>query len=559
MRRWLVFATAAAASTTGWAQSRPPVPNPLQTLPRVETPARQPSVTLNVEQQRNDQLAALMALTLTPTRIDIGGVHSVPFDQVAALFKPLTGKTVRIADLVAAADACTKLYQQHDYALSFCFIPAQNFQDGVVTVSVVEGYVAAVDVTGAPGNMERKIRAIASHITADRPLRRSTFERYIQTLGMLPGAKIDADIPAPTTTDGATRLKLAVKRQRYDMSTGIDTNHPGVQGIFAGTLNGMTPLAEQFNASVLYPPGRGKQQFYSAGYAQMLGSSGLMGRLNASHYYGNPDIDNQLPSYLRHRLTQDRLDLSLSYPLLLSSRRSLILGGGLYGSNQRDKYRNLDNGAQLELQNDVRVLHAELDFTQAAEKRTRKLGFGIAQGLDALGAASRGLTNIPGAFVANPTDVSFTRYNLNAMQSDTWPAHLVTVASVVGQYSHYRLPSTEQISFGGPRFALGYDPGSVSGDSGWGASLELNRSFKVSAKWVTMLTPYVLGQMARVYLNGSRPAADSLQTAALGLRLTDGKHYTVDVSAAQPVGDKTQDNLARHTRYDLTFSYQLFP
>ena len=153
MRRWLVFATAAAASTTGWAQSRPPVPNPLQTLPRVETPARQPSVTLNVEQQRNDQLAALMALTLTPTRIDIGGVHSVPFDQVAALFKPLTGKTVRIADLVAAADACTKLYQQHDYALSFCFIPAQNFQDGVVTVSVVEGYVAAVDVTGAPGNM----------------------------------------------------------------------------------------------------------------------------------------------------------------------------------------------------------------------------------------------------------------------------------------------------------------------------------------------------------------------------------------------------------------------
>lgn len=559
MRKWLVFATAAVTSTAGWAQSRTPVANPLQTLPRVEAPTPQPSVTLNVEKQRNDQLAALMALTLTPTRIDIDGVRSVPFDQVAALFKPLTGKTVRIADLVAAADACTKIYQEHDYALSFCFVPAQDFKDGLVKISVVEGYVAEVDISGAPGNMERKIRAIAGHITADRPLRRSTFERYIQTLGMLPGAKINADVPAPTTTDGATRLKLGVTRQRYDVSTGIDTNHPGVQGIISGTLNGMTPLAEQFNGSVMYPQGRNDQQFYSAGYAQMLGSSGMMGRLNASHFYGDPDISQQLPSYLRHRLSQDRLDLSLSYPLLLASRRSLILGGGLYGSNQNDKYRNLVNGAQLELKNDVRVLHAELDFTQIAEKRSRKLGFGIAQGLDMLGAGARGITNIPGAFVANPTDVRFTRYNLNAMQSDTWPAHLVTVASVVGQYSHYRLPSTEQISFGGPRFGLGYDPGSVSGDSGWGASLEISRPFKVNSKWLTVLTPYVLGQMARVYLNGARPPSDTLQTAAVGLRLTDGKHYTVDVSAAQPVGDATFDNLARHTRYDLTFSYQLYP
>ncbi|WNL47581.1 POTRA domain-containing protein [Dyella sp. BiH032] len=559
MRKWLVFATAAVTSTTGWAQSRAPVANPLQTLPRVETPAAPPSVTFNVEKQRNDQLAALMALTLTPTRIDIGGVHSVPFDQVAALFKPLTGKTVRIADLVAAADACTKLYQDHDYALSFCFVPAQDFKDGVVQVSVVEGYVAEVNVAGSPGNMERKIRAIASHITADRPLRRSTFERYIQTLGMLPGAKIKADIPAPTTTDGATRLKLDVTRQRYDASAGIDVNHPGVQGLLTGTLNGMTPLAEQLTASALYPAGRTEQHFYSAGYAQMLGSGGLMGRIGASHFYGDPDISRQLPSYLRQRLTQDRLDLSLSYPLLLSSRRSLVLGGGVYGSHQSDHYLVRTNGAQLALKTDTRVLHAELDFTQVTEKRTRKLGFGVAQGLDAMGASNRATTNVPGALAVNPIDLRFTRYSLNAMQSDSWPAHLVTVANVLGQYSHYHLPSNEQISFGGPRFGLGYDPGAVSGDSGWGASLELNRPFKVDAKWLKLLTPYAMGQMARVYLNGARPLTDTLQTAALGLRLTDGKHYTVDISAAQPVGDRTQDNLARHTRYDLTFSYQLFP
>lgn len=187
----------------------------------------------------------------------------------------------------------------------------------------------------------------------------------------------------------------------------------------------------------------------------MLGSAGLMGRLR--HYHGNPDIDQQLPSYLRHRLTQDRVDLSFSYPLLLSSTRSLMASAGIYGSNQSDNYFNRINGASLVLKTDVRVLHAEVDFTQAATKRTRKLGFGIAQGLDMWGAGATSTTNIPGAIVLNPTDVRFTRYNLNTMQADTWVAHVGTVVSLVGQYSHYRLPTIEQISFGGPRFGLGYD------------------------------------------------------------------------------------------------------
>jgi hemolysin activation/secretion protein len=545
-------------SAVAWGQARPPLANPLQTLPRVEAPAPRPSVTLTVEQQRNDQLAALMASTLTPTRVDISGVHSIPFDQVAALFQPLTGKNLRVADIVAAADACTRLYQQHDYALSFCYVPAQNFDQGVIVVRVVEGYVAAVDIDGDAGPLQRKIRAVAAHITADRPLRRSTFERYIQVLGLLPGAQIKADVPAPTTTDGATRLKLAVKRKPYDLSTGIDTNHPGVQGIFAGTLNGMTPLAEQLSASALYPPGRGKQEYYDAGYAQMLGSDGLMGRINGSHFHGNPDIDRQLPSYLRHRLTQDRVDLSLSYPLLLTARRSLLLSAGMYGSNQTDSYLNRINRASLALNTNVRVLHAEADFTEVAPKQTRKLGLGIAQGLDIWGAGATGTTNIAGGLATNPTHVRFTRYNLNATQSNTWGEHYVTVANLIGQYSHSPLPNTEQISFGGPRFGLGYDPGSISGDSGWGASLELNRPFAAGGRWLKTLTPYVLGQMARVYVNGGHLQTNTLQTAALGLRLTDGKHYTVDISAAQPVGDRPPYDRGRQLRYDLSFSYQLF-
>ncbi|WP_049622176.1 ShlB/FhaC/HecB family hemolysin secretion/activation protein [Frateuria defendens] len=264
-----------------------------------------------------------------------------------------------------------------------------------------------------------------------------------------------------------------------------------------------------------------------------------------------------MPSYLRHRLDQDRVALSLSYPLLLSTTRSLVLGGDVYGSDQHDSYFNRINGARLVLQTDVRVLHSELDYTQASTTQVRKLGLGIGQGFDAWGAQSRALTNIAGASLGSPSDVRFTRYNLNASQSDRWGAHVGTVLSLAGQYSRDHLPSTEQISFGGPRYGLAYDPGSISGDSGWGAALEVNRPFAYGATWLKALVPYAVAQQARVYLNGSRPQLDTLQSMALGLRLSDNRHYTVDVSAAQPLGELPANQRHREPRYGLSFSYQL--
>ncbi|WP_266160011.1 ShlB/FhaC/HecB family hemolysin secretion/activation protein [Dyella silvatica] len=558
MRTWLSFILAATTATSAWGQARPQVANPVQNLPRVETPKATPNITFNVQQQQqNTQLAALLASTLTPTHINIVGVHSIPFDEISALFKPLTGKSVRIADLVAAADACSKHYQAHGYALSFCYVPAQSFENGIVNVTVVEGYVAEVVISGDAGTLTKKIQAIARHITADRPLRKATFDRYLQVLGMLPGAKIAANVPAPTTTDGATRLELSVTRRRFNSSAGIDFNHPGIQGLLNGMLNGLTPLGEQITASVIYPQGRVSQEFYAAGYSQMLGSTGLIGKLDGSHFYGNPDINTQLPSYLRHRLSQDRLGFSFSYPLLLSPSQSLLATASIYGSNQNDSYLNTLNGASLQFKTNVRVLQAGLDYTQAGTKQVRKFSFSISHGFDLWGAGANTHSNIPGTDLSAATDTRFTRYNFSALQGNTWGAHIGTVASLIGQYSNNRLPSSEQISFGGPRFGLAYDPGEISGDSGWGAAFEVNRPFTYPSTWLKTLTPYTVAQFARTYLNSPSQSFNELRTMALGMRLSDGKHYTIDFSAAQPIGTLPPNHDGRHPRYNLSFSYQL--
>lgn len=111
-------------------------------------------------------------------------------------------------------------------------------------MTVVEGYVSAVKVTRRPGAVEDKIRAIDDRIVADRPLRRATFERYINVLGLLPGITVAANVVPPQNTDGATTLELKVDRKPFNVSAGVNFNQPGVQGLLTATENGLTALGE---------------------------------------------------------------------------------------------------------------------------------------------------------------------------------------------------------------------------------------------------------------------------------------------------------------------------
>jgi len=555
--RGLTLALAVCAALPVHSQTRIPSTNPLQTLPQTQAPQPESSVTTRIQPQQNPQLAALLATPVTPARFDVQGVKSVDFAQIAEPFRALAGRTVTVGDLIAAAQKCTQHYRDAGYALSFCYIPTQDFAAGVVKVQAVEGYVSKVEIEGEPGKLGRRMRAIAERLQTDRPLRQATFERYSQILSFLPGARISVDVPPPQTVDGATTLRLGVNRRKYDAGIALDFNHPGTQGLITGSLNALTQQAEQWSIAALYPDGDDDARFYSAGYSQMVGSDGLVGRVDASSYRGRPDADGNLPWFLHRRVDQDRATLSARYPFLLRSRRALMGNASFYGTTQSDRFDNILNGAMIEQRTDTRVATIGLDYVEAQEKGSRQAGFAIARGIDAWGAKSRVRTNVDGPALLVADDVSFTRYNLTFAQSRVWKQRYTGVLRASGQYSPDRLPSSEQVSFGGSRYALAYDPGDATGDSGWGASAELSRGFNGKGRWLKAVAPYVMVQHARVYLDEGRALADQLGTVALGVRLSDNKHYTVDVALAQPTADLPPDAREREPRWNLTFSYQL--
>lgn len=561
--KWTLLLAALAASTLqmeAHAQSRPGGTavggNPLDSLPQVKAPDRGPSVTVQVEQQA-PQLQELLARHLTPTRVQVEGVKSIPFDEVAQRFTPLVGKDITIGELIEVANGVTKLYQERGYALSFAFVPAQSFADGVVRVTVVEGYVSAVKVTGRPGAVEDKIRAIADHIVADRPLRRATFERYINVLGLLPGIKVAANVAPPQNTDGATTLELKVDRKPFDFSAGVNFNQPGVQGLLTATENGLTALGEQLSVSALLPKGRDNVTYLAAHAAVPIGSNGLIGKIDATHYRGNPVDNPGLPGYVQRTVINDKIGGSLAYPLLLSNSRSVIGTASVYGSHDEDRYNNQVTGAQLGFRSQVRVMQLQADYTAVDTGQVRRASVAVSKAFDILGASKSGDSNVPGSPVVNPASITFVKSAASFSQTNEWPMKIGTSVSLTGQYSAVSLPTSEQISFGAQRFAQGYQPGEASGDSGWGAIFEVNRPFTPGFTYLRTLVPYVSFDMARVYLHAGTPSPSRLSSIAFGFRISDAKYYTLDLSVAKALGDAPVESPSRSPRINATFSYQL--
>ncbi|WP_186204468.1 ShlB/FhaC/HecB family hemolysin secretion/activation protein [Burkholderia gladioli] len=550
----MLFALAATTAGPAHAQSRP-AGNPLESLPQINAPQRS-TVTVQVEPQAQ-QVQELLARHLTPSTIRIEGVKSIPFDLVSARFTPLVGKDVTIGQLIETANGVTKLYQERGYALSFAFVPAQTFEDGVVRVTVVEGFVSDVQITGKPGAMESKLRAVAAHITADRPLRKDTFERYVNTFGLLPGITVKANVPPPQNTDGATTMTLDVTRKPINISSGIATTNPGVQGVFTVTESGLTSLGEQLSISALAPKGPNNVTYVAASAAVPIGSNGWTARVDATHYRGNPSDNPGLPSYVKRTVVNDKIGISTSYPILLNNQRSLLATVSGYASHSEDNYQNQLGGQFIGLRSQVRVLQAQMDYTAVRTSSVTKLSFNVAKAFDILGASKSGETNIPGTVQNNPASITFVRTGGTVVQSNQWPLKIGTTVQLTGQFSPVSLPTTEQIAFGAQRFALGYEPGETSGDSGWGMSAEINRQFSVGYAYLKSITPYIAYDMARVYLHAGTPLPNRLSSVGIGIRVSDGQHYNLDLNVAKAIGDAPIESASRSPRINASFSYQL--
>ena len=536
---------------TAHAADAPMRGNPVDSLPQIEPAAPPASAPVALPAAPvAPEIQARLARRIVPRHFAVSGVSAIPFDDVVALLTPLAGKEISIGELAEQAQAITKLYQQRGYALSFGLIQEQSFANGEVKVTVIEGYVGKTRIEGDAGGARDAMARYAARIEADRPLRLETLERYLNLMAQLPGVKIKPELPAPQRADGVTEMVLNVTHKPITGNVFLGQVGNSPSAIVGVNINSVTPLAEQLQLNAAVPGGRDKLQYYALSYRQPLGDDGLTLRGNASLYKADPR-DKALRSLgLARNIENQRVGFSLGYPVWLSNTRSLNVSTGMYAANNLDRYTRVLDGANVALVSHTRVLQADVTYADASALQSRSLTAGLSKGLEGLGASQASTTNY---------ELGFTRLNLGATQNLVLPAGFGLSGSLAAQFSGDTLPPSEQITFGGPRFGAGYPSGAVGGDSGWGLAFELNRKFAIPTTYLKTVTPYALVDTARVRVAEPLPGQgrEQLASAALGLRFSDDRYYSLDLNIAKPIGDRPVNESKRPLRFNLTYSLQL--
>jgi len=492
----------------------------------------------------------LMETRINLKTVQIEGGTIYPLNELAEVYKPLIGHQTSLADLIEATRNITRRYQQDGYLLSYAFLPQQRFDDGVARVVLVEGYVRDVQVQGDVGRVKGLLDELAAKIQAERPLTRKTFERYTTLMTRIPGVTIQAQVPPPGTTDGATTLVAQASRKPITstLSTTED-NRNGTQALLGVSSNSQTAMGEQLTLSGLFPPGDDHEYYYRLDYNQFLNSEGTQLSLFASRYRADPGT-NVLTSdgfELKPHKEDDRYSIGVSHPFIAAANELLNAGARLYAVDSTNRYKVVGYPLSIEERTDVRALAFESDWRKSDARQLRIVSGGLYQGLDSMGAHSN-----------NPAlDLNFLRLRLSGVQSDKFFDNWQGVLSAALYWSDDTLPDSERAVFGGQNFGRGYPDDQASGDKGWGAAYEVNYSFNRDGNWVRILQPYVVLDRSKTWFNKLAVQSNDLSSAAVGLRFGDAKYYNIALEAAKPMSDEALDTFNRRARYSISFSYQL--
>ncbi|MCU0117966.1 ShlB/FhaC/HecB family hemolysin secretion/activation protein [Pseudomonas sp. B2M1-30] len=492
----------------------------------------------------------MMGTRINLRTVQIEGGTIYPLNELAEVYKPLIGKQSSLADLIEATRTITRRYQQDGYLLSYAFLPQQTFDDGVARVVLVEGYVKDYQLQGDIGRVKGLLDKLVAKLQAERPLTRKTFERYTTLMSRIPGVTIQAQVPPPGTTDGATSLIAQASRKPVTTSLNMtEDNRNGTQALFGITSNSQTSMGEQLSLSGLFPPGDDHEHYYRLDYNQFIDDEGTQLALSASRYRADPGtnllLDNGLQ--LKPHRENDRYSLGFSLPLIAAPNELLTAGSRLYAVNDKTRYKVIGYPLSAEVRTDIRALAFESDWRVADARQLRILSGGVYQGFDSMGAHTNN----------SAIDLDFFRLRLSGVQSDKFFDNWQGVISAALYWSADTLPDSERAVFGGQNFGRGYPDDQASGDKGWGVAYEINYSFNRDGNWVRILQPYFVLDRSKSWFNRLAVQDNDLSSAAIGLRFGDAKYYNIALEAAKPMSDEALDTFNRRARYSISFSYQL--
>jgi hemolysin activation/secretion protein len=480
-------------------------------------------------------------LTFTLRDIAITGNTVYSAAALRPLYAPLIGREVKLSDIVAVAEAIEAKYRSAGYILTRAYVPPQRVGNGVFALSVVEGFVKALDVEGGNEAAQNLVKTYLRPVLQSRPLDIHVMERALLLANDVPGVVASGLLRPSPDEPGASDLVVSLTQST--LSGGFASDNRG--SAFAGpwtvrgdvAVNGLITGADQLTAALSSVPDGLQKVTGLLRYSFPIGNDGMIVSLAGNGSYGEPGA-----ALTQFNLITNSYSVGprLRIPLLRSRADSLFLDTGLTWQDaevtalaqpfSHDKWRTAD----------AALTYVENGFLNG----TSSLTIGIEQGLPILGATSNGSSSLSRA----GADTDFTKLTANLRRAQIVSGPLNLALSAIGQYSFAPLFAGEQAAFGGDSIGRGYDPSVLQGDHGLGGSVELRYDLRFSDFFVESGQPYAFYDRARVWnRSGGVSGGATLSSVGFGMRVQLRHEVSAGLEFAQTLSSLANNDGGRLT------------
>lgn len=458
--------------------------------------------------------------------------ETAAFEEILADF---VGTDVTLGGLREIGNRIERKYRDDGYVATRVIIPPQAIRDGVPTLEIYEGKIIHYEINGEIGDVKKLIARYLDNLLTDKPARWSELERYLLLARDLPGISLTGTLrSAGDSTPGGVILVVDAARKPVDAFINMQNRNADATGPWTASTglsaNSGTEYGERLGIVGLAAVQPFEQMSAYLVYEHAIGDEGL--RLKISNTLGFAAPRDALKP-LKLETETSIFSFSAEYPVVRSRRFSMWTRGGIEVADQRgaaaevalfdDQMRNLFLGAQA-------IWFPPLRGTTTFDIELRK-------GLDHFGASKFNDGNNADRRSRPDAAFDYTILKGSVSHAQPIPPFFELFVEFSGQLSDKPLPSLEEWALGELSVGRGYEPGSITGDSGYGFIVETRFTPpSVDAWWLDNLQVYAFLDYGRAYDRGQPTGEpyEDLMSAGFGTRFQVFETFFGDVYLAIP-------------------------
>lgn len=276
---------------------------------------------------------------VTVRKVAINGSFPELQEKTAELISQVQGRRVTLAQVYEFARALQQAYFDADYPLAQVVLPSQDFKSGAIQITVIDGFIEGVNVSGAPEAERELVKARLQPLIGKRHISLEEIQRKLLLVGELHGMAGAHNTNKRGAQPGGVILAIDGTEKLVSNMTSVDNRLSKYLGTWEVTSSGSVDNALGFGEQVYAGVGSSRDinqafdgtamyQSYGGGVSIPIGADGFT--LNAGYLSVRTRPENEpgefpltVNSVEREAQNYERAYVRASYPLILTLKQSL--------------------------------------------------------------------------------------------------------------------------------------------------------------------------------------------------------------------------------------------